>query len=482
MPELRRRELALFASQNQRPTITACSPKSKRLGIGIGQPLAEARALLPNAVFLPADIAADLSSLGQLALDLQHFSPMVGLEEGAHPESLLCDVSGCTHLWHGEKPFLQAVRGYWRERGYQIQLALAGALGAAWALAHTATFSLVPAGNEEKALSDLSIAALRLPSDALERLETLGLLTIGDVLRLPRETLASRFGGILPQRIDQVLGLLPETFVCERLREPLSAVREWEVPIEDRLALGFVCRQMVRELLSMAECHGMGLQELEGELRTETGPVTIDIRLVMPTRDEGHLAQLAELQLERLTWSGGVVAVRWAVLRLGRLEQAQGSLFGDDPQTNASRALNTLIDRLSSRLGAEAVLRVELLPDSQPEHVVRLGPWTNPDPRKADRFTLTPEQSRGRPLRLLGRPEPIEVTSIVPDGPPIRMVWNRQACLVVRAWGPERIATGWWRAQDVERDYYRAEWEDGTQVWVYRDQRTGRWFFHGFFD
>ena len=77
---------------------------------------------------------------------------------------------------------------------------------------------------------------------------------------------------------------------------------------------------------------------------------------------------------------------------------------------------------------------------------------------------------------------PIDVTSIVPDGPPIRMVWNRQDCLVVRSWGPERIATGWWRAQDVERDYYRAEWEDGTQVWVYRDQRNGRWFLHGFFD
>jgi protein ImuB len=95
---------------------------------------------------------------------------------------------------------------------------------------------------------------------------------------------------------------------------------------------------------------------------------------------------------------------------------------------------------------------------------------------------LTPEQSRGRPLRLLGQPEPIEVTSIVPDGPPIRMVWNRKDCLVVRSWGPERIATGWWRAKDVERDYYRAEWEDGTHVWVYRNQRDGRWFFHGFFD
>ena len=53
---------------------------------------------------------------------------------------------------------------------------------------------------------------------------------------------------------------------------------------------------------------------------------------------------------------------------------------------------------------------------------------------------------------------------------------------MVRCWGPERIATGWWRARDVERDYYRAEWEDGTHAWIFRDRRGGRWFLHGFFE
>ena len=76
---------------------------------------------------------------------------------------------------------------------------------------------------KQQALADLPVAALRLPQPILERLEALGLYTIGDVLRLPRETLASRFGVILPGRLDQALGLLPETFVCERLKEPLSA-------------------------------------------------------------------------------------------------------------------------------------------------------------------------------------------------------------------------------------------------------------------
>jgi protein ImuB len=481
-PELSRTELVLFAGLHQRPVVIACTEKAQRTGVYSGQPLAEAKALLPRALFLPADLAGDRTAFSNLALDFQRYSPFVGLEEGAYPESLLSDVTGCTHLWKGEESFLRSVRNYWRKRGYIIQLALAGTLGAAWALAHSTTCSLVPAGNEEVALSPLSVTTLRLPVSVLEPLEALGLLTIGDVLRLPRETLASRFGVILPNRLDQVLGLLHETFVCERLQEPISSVREWEVPIEDLFVLGLACREMVRELLSLADRHGMGIQELEGELRTESGPKKIEIKLVEPTCDDGHLAQLIELQLERQTWSGGIIAVRWDALRLGRLEQAQGRWFLEDSETKTSRSFNTLVERLCSRLLASAVVRVEFVADSQPEHVVRLVPWTKTKTAQTDEFMPSREQSRGRPYRLLGSPVPIEVASIVPDGPPIRMVWKRDDCRVVRSWGPERIATGWWRTEDVERDYYRAEWEDGTHVWVYRDQRNGRWFLHGFFD
>jgi protein ImuB len=482
-PELKRSELVLFSRQGQRPIVTESTPKADRAGVRAGLPLAEARALLPRAVFLPTDEAADLHALRQLAIDSQCFSPLVGLEESPQPASLVSDVGGCTHLWGGESAFLQDVRGYWLERGYHVQLALACSLGAAWALAHAASFSVVPDGDEERVLSGLPVAALRLSSTVLERLHALGIMTIGDVLRLPRETLASRFGVVLPKRLDQLLGLRPESFLCERLKEPLSISREWEAPVDDRLGLLWLCRQMLRELLSMADRHGMGIQELEGEFQTEAGPVTMAVRLVEPTRDEKHLAQLLELQLERQAWSGGITAVRWTAPRLGRLEEVQGSWLDDDPEPDRSRTFNTLVDRLSSRLAAEAVLRVELLPDSQPEFMVRLVPWTKVEPPpKTEPYTIPPEQSRGRPLRLLGLPQSINVIPMGPDGPPIHVMWRGENHPVVRSWGPERIATGWWRGQDVQRDYYRVEWEGGTQVWVYRDQRNNRWFLHGFFD
>ena len=349
---------------DQRPCVTVCGPKAERLGVRVGQPLAEAKALLRKAVYLPADVVADREALCQLALDGQRFSPLVGLEEGIPPESLLSDVTGCTHLWDGEERFLQAVRDHWTERGFQIQLALAGTVGAAWAVAHAVRTAVVPAGGETAALSGLPVTLLRLPINALERLEALGLRTIGDVLQLPRETLASRFGLILPERLDQALGQRPESFVGERLREPLAVVREWEVPLENRLAVAQVCREMLRTLLSVGDHPGAGIQELEGELRTEAEAVKLEIRLVEPSRDERHLAQLVDLQLERCTWSQGVIGIQWTVLRLGSLALVQRDWFADDGETDTSREVVALVERLSSRLGDDVVLRVEVLPDA----------------------------------------------------------------------------------------------------------------------
>jgi protein ImuB len=332
------------------------------------------------------------------------------------------------------------------------------------------------------ALSRLPVETLRLPKEVVDRLQTLGLGTIGDVLSLPRESLAARFGVILPRRLDQLLGLRPESFTSERLIEPLCAVRDWELPIDDRMSLVALCRQMIRELLSMAKRHSMGLHELEGELQTEGGPVTMAIRLMKPSSDIGHLEKLLELQFERQAWSGGVTSVRWAALRLGPIERVQECWFENDARAEKSHSLSALVDRLSSRLGASAVLRAEVLPDAQPERVSRLVPWTDMESSKAEPFLLPPELSRGRPLRLLVNPEPIDVSSIVPDGPPIHVVWEGRSHPVMRAWGPERIATGWWRGPDVERDYFRAEWDDGAHAWIYHDRRADHWFLHGFFD
>ena len=224
--------------------------------------------------------------------------------------------------------------------GYHVQLALAGTVGAAWALAHTTALSLVPAGDEEKAISGLPVAALRLPAATLERLEALGLYTIGEVVELPRETLASRFGVILPRRLDQALGLLPETFVCERLKEPLTAFREWEVPIDDRFAVD----HRLPAIAARAAVDGRAPWAwVSSSWKGKSRPKRIRSRSrsdwSSPPATNGTSRSSSSCN-----WSDGhglEASLRFAGprLRLGRLEQAQGRWFVDDLESKTSRGV-----------------------------------------------------------------------------------------------------------------------------------------------
>jgi protein ImuB len=88
-----------------------------------------------------------------------------------------------------------------------------------------------------------------------------------------------------------------------------------------------------------------------------------------------------------------------------------------------------------------------------------------------------------RPIRLFARPEPIDATAELPDGPPAQFTWRRVRHIVVRAEGPERIAMEWWRDETgraLMRDYFRVESREGVRVWLYREALS-RWFVHGVF-
>ncbi len=110
-PELRRSEIVLFAGQNQRPVITVCSAKAERLGIrsrstaGRGQSaVAESR--------LPSRRSSTRTELPSVNWRSTFSASRLwsAWKRVAIPNRLLCDVTGCTHLWDGEEQISRGVR------------------------------------------------------------------------------------------------------------------------------------------------------------------------------------------------------------------------------------------------------------------------------------------------------------------------------------------------------------------------------------
>ena len=370
---------------------------------------------------------------------------------------------------------------------------------------------LVPPGGMRHALAPLPMAALRLAPEIVEALTELGLKRIADIIDLPRAPLAARFGEILVRRLDQALGREDEP-ITPRLPVPCYvAEQSFPDPIGlERDVLATIAR-LAAQLDAAMERHQDGARLLQVALfRTDNKVYRIEVGTGAPVRDA---ARIVRLFADRLAMIGdacdpgfGFDMVRLAALVTEHSEPVQSGFAPAGLTSADDEEFSHLIDRLGARFGGRRVTRLVERDTHIPEFAVAAVP--------ASRRQMTEDRGRmhrllhpssvlchpssdtqdslspTRPVRLFGRPEPVEVVAEVPDGPPARFRWRRVLHEVATAEGPERIAMEWWRDTDgqaLTRDYFRIESREGLRAWLYReglyDRATPapRWFLHGLF-
>ena len=137
-----------------------------------------------------------------------------------------------------------------------------------------------------------------------------------------------------------------------------------------------------------------------------------------------------------------------------------------------------LLDRIATRVGPERIRRYLPAEHYWPERSVRPAISLEEVPGTNWRT------DRPRPLRLLPRPEPVEVMALLPDYPPKVFTYKGKRHIVEKADGPERIEREWWRDKGEHRDYYAVEDSDGGRYWLFRSghyDAVPQWYLHGFF-
>lgn len=429
------------------------------------------------------DPANDRRALERLAVWAQRYSPIVGLEEGATPQSLLLDVSGCADCFHGEDRLAQQAVRELREQGWSARVAIADTVGAAWALAHAVpSWCVTPPGETEKTLSPLPLAALRLPAETMQTLAELGIERIGQLASLPRASVPGRFGVLALQRLDQALGRLLEPIVPH---QPLAEVQvscSFAYPTDRRDALNHALDKLFERIEATLRRRNRGARRLECWFYHETAaPLRIEVRLFRPSDSARHLAKLLRTRLEQAPIAEPVSRLCLRVPAVELIAERQFELFEADHRVEE---LSALIDRLVSQLGQEAVTFARLVDDPQPEYACRFEPAIHSSPLapRGDGPSRSEGPTDHRPLQVWPVPKPIDVLAAFPQGAPCKFLWLGKEHTVSQCWGPERIEAGWWRGCDVHRDYYTVETEAGSRLWLFRRHEDQRWFLHGCFD
>jgi protein ImuB len=487
----------VVAKQNNALQIFALDDAAARLGLDLGLPLANARAICPQLRVFDADEAADAKALNAIAEWCDRFTPLVALDS---PHGLFLDITGCVHLFGGEAAMMRLVCDVLTAQGFAVSAAIAGTSVCARTITRHVHGRIVRDGEEADAVKPLPVFALGADDAITIGLRRAGLKTIGDVASRARHEITARFGAEFTTLLEQALGQsdapisprkpLPDYIVEKRFAEPVAT----DAVISATLS------RLAQMLVGTMAQQGKGARRLEANFfRTDGAVRTIVVDTGQPVTRSEVIDRLFRERLDALSDpldpGFGFDLIRLSASRTEIVVQQQRDL---DANVHDNDELAALIDRIAARIGGRRVV-VHLPQDTHmPERAVMAAPAQHH--LAAAARAVWPARAEGepplRPLRLFERPEEIKVIAQVPDGPPARFVWRRATHAVVRAEGPERVAMEWWRSQSemLTRDYFRVEDEAGLRFWLYRDGLYDReieqeedkavqpnWFMHGLF-
>ncbi len=486
---MRRQRVVLFRRDSRRgQVISAASPLAMQDRVCVEMPLSEAKSLLRSGVgtsgqfhVLEHNLELDLQAIKELADSLDSFSPLVGIEtippdqfkRGRRPESLLLDVTGLAHLFGDENRLAQQVLKHCDGLGYLPRAAIGDTVGIAWATARYLAgqhFTIheqplvLPVGDRET-VKQIPVDGLRLDPPIVDSLYQLGIETIGQLQRLPRNDLAMRFGNCIHRRLDQLSGKLRETFVVRRKPTEFVAEQLLEYPTHHRETIEVIIARLVTELCSQMRSRQRGALQWTIKLACQTGdPLEFQVNLFQPTATTAEVMPLIEMQVEQAlsphtrksrkrrkrkvarqtkkeknqakqdlgsksssendskTNSSKRTTsdqfYRYTTIQVQEISvtvssdvllvQKQRQLFDENPRLDR-QSLAHLINRLASRLGNQNVVYPVLQSGAQPEYAYRLRPLVDPSGKHRRRRTKPRNKSHvlSRPLRLFRPAKPL---------------------------------------------------------------------------
>lgn len=476
-PELKDVPFVFVTPDHGRLIITAANPVAEQHGIAPGMRAADAKAMVPGLEVIddkPGRREKLLKGLGEWCI---RYSPLVAIDS---PDGLIMDVSGCDHLWGGEKEYLKEIVSRLKSKGYTVRLSIADTIGTAWAISRYGKITpIIRSGEQATAILSLPPVALRLEPHIVERAQKLGFRTIQKLINIERSALRRRFGDHFLLRLGQALGLENEALIPIQLPPDYQERLPCMEPIRTRVGIEIAIQKLLESLCMRLQKDGKGIRtailkgyRIDGQLEQ------VEIGTNQPSHSVSHLFNLFELTIAGITPALGIELFTLEAVKVDEVLRIQDALW-TGKKGLADQNVAELLDRVAGKVGAGTIHRYLPLEHYWPERSIKNVPLQ-------EKKIIPWRSNKPRPTEVLPRPELIEVTAPIPDYPP--MLFRYRGCIhqIRKADGPERIEREWWLDEGEHRDYYQVEDDVGRRYWIFRSGHyagavSHQWFLHGFF-
>ena len=445
--------------------VVAANRHARRCGIVPGVKLNSAFALAASLRVFERSPHRERAGLESLSAWAQMLTSTVCIEQ---PETVLLEVAGSVKLFGSLAAIKNKLGEEVAKRRWSSRLCVAPTATAALWLARGGAEDVESLGPLAGRLGSLPLRVTRWPLEIQTLLLDLGVRTIADCLRLPRDGFARRVGleylhdldRALARRFDPRVGFVPA--------RRWDAKRELYQESSDAAVFMAAVEDLLDDLTAELRRRQAQVRSLRIEFEHVRGaPTRESFDWAEPTHERGRLLGLLRDRLERIVLPAPAVALRVTTGFLLALQARPVDLFDKTPVETLSLVL---LERLRGCLGSDAVHGIASVAEHRPEFAwSSLAALPRDGAARAD-GALSP-WARHRPLWLL--PGPLPLSSIEAH--------RYYRGVVERREGPERIESGWWDERDVGRDYYTAQSSGGERLWVYRDRSNLSWYLHGLF-
>lgn len=350
------------AGSSDRSVVAAASYAIRKFGVRSAMSVVQARKLCPQAVFVPPRFGRYSEISRQVMAVLERFSPLV--EQASIDEAYL-DASGLEHLFGPVRDMARALKDEVRRvTGLTCSIGLAPVrflAKIASDLDKPDGLTVIEPDQVRDFLRDLPVGKIPgVGGRTLEILRSLGVRTVGDVLRFGPESWEARLGSWGPTLWERAQGIDPRPVEPGGEAKSSGAENTFEEDTLDRDLLR-------RWLLVQSERVGADLRQMGVKARTVTVKIKFaDFRQITRART---LAAATDQTLAIYRAARAILAAEDLPLRVRLIGvtashfgqgPAQLSLLDPDPPRKQSR-LDRAVDQVRKKFGKQAVLRGDVL-------------------------------------------------------------------------------------------------------------------------
>jgi nucleotidyltransferase/DNA polymerase involved in DNA repair len=352
-----------------RGVVAAAGYEAREFGIHSAMPISQAYRRCPNAVFLPPRMRLYVEVSGRFMSILRRYTDLV---EPLSIDEAFLDVTGSRRLFGDAETIAGRIK---REVLDEERITASIGVAPAKFLAKIASDLDKPDGLVVVRRGEVGAFLDRLPirrlwgagPKAIERFRRLGVESIGDVARLPRERLRSTFGESLGDHFHRLAsGIDPREVVPAHERKSVGREKTFSEDVHDRGLVERTLLDLLDDVTQRLRKSGIAGQTVTIKLRTsDFATVTRQDTLPVPADTTDIIWPTARDLLAKADCSEQ--AIRLVGVSLSGFDEVRQLALFESPTSAKSKRIASALDAVAGRFGDDAIGRGSLLGKRKPK-------------------------------------------------------------------------------------------------------------------